>query len=110
MSTDPWDDWETAADAGLNDYKPKEKAKVDNKELWEKANQYTTPVIIMSDNNHTPAADYKPSIKVLKRPENASTIRTQTTKAPVKSLADREKDYEEARRKIFGQDDTSKSR
>lgn len=104
MSEDPWDDWETAADAGLIDCdipKPKktQPTALSNKQLWEKANEYSAPVIIhTNDAVHT---EYKPEIKVLKRPQDMKTKKESVIDKPVKPLADREKEYMEARRKIF---------
>ncbi|CAO3634235.1 unnamed protein product [Mucor hiemalis] len=106
MSEDPWDDWETAADAGLIDCDiPKVKkistttTTISNKQLWEKANEYSAPVIVHANNAiHT---EYKPEIKVLKRPQDAKNKKESVMDKPIKPLADREKEYMEARRKIF---------
>ncbi|KAI9364106.1 hypothetical protein BD770DRAFT_406906 [Pilaira anomala] len=100
MSSDPWDDWETAADAGLIDCeKPKVVANTAtaNQIIWENANKYSTPVIIHANES----IHYKPEVKILKRPEDAKSRKDKVTDKPVKPLADREKDYLEARRKIF---------
>lgn len=104
---DPWDDWETAADAQLNDYHPPppnddhEK----NKKLWTEANAFTVPQIIRQD---TVKTTYTPEIKILKRPTNpGSTTMTPASamaQKGVKSLEEREASYEAARRKIFGDD------
>ncbi|KAL7325785.1 hypothetical protein PS15p_208225 [Mucor circinelloides] len=106
MSEDPWDDWETAADAGLNDCKiPTEKVKPKattfqlNQQLWEKANQFTSPVIVHT-NTLAAHADYKPEIKILKRPQDAKSKKEITLTKPVKTLAEKEKDYEAAKRLI----------
>ncbi|KAG2198073.1 uncharacterized protein EV154DRAFT_517740 [Mucor mucedo] len=98
MSNDPWDDWETAADAGLIDCKKAKPTTASaNQLLWEKANAYATPVIIQST-THT---EYKPELKILKRPQDAKTRNDVVVEKPIKALADREKEYMEARRKIF---------
>ncbi|KAI9250700.1 hypothetical protein EDC94DRAFT_697935 [Helicostylum pulchrum] len=100
MSNDPWDDWETAADAGLIDC---EKPKVStttasaNQLLWENANKYATPTIIHANDT----VHYKPELRILKRPEDAKSRKDIVAEKPVKAFADREKDYLEARRKIF---------
>ncbi|KAG2200103.1 hypothetical protein INT46_006482 [Mucor plumbeus] len=106
MSEDPWDDWETAADAGLNDCKiliEKVKAKAttcqSNKQLWEKANEYASPVIVHT-NTLAAHADYKPELKILKRPQDAKNRKETTLSKPIKSLAEKEKDYETAKRLI----------
>ncbi|CAO3622323.1 unnamed protein product [Mucor fragilis] len=110
MSEDPWDDWETAADAGLNDCKtPTEKVKPkaattastfqSNQQLWEKANQFASPVIVHT-NTLAAHADYKPELKILKRPQDAKSKKDITLTKPVKSLAEKEKDYEAAKRLI----------
>lgn len=40
-------------------------------------------------------------LKVLKRPQDAKSRKDAVADKPIKALADREKDYMEARRKIF---------
>ncbi|KAI8376257.1 uncharacterized protein BYT42DRAFT_573979 [Radiomyces spectabilis] len=109
MGDDPWDDWESAADAGLIDYNApvkstrKEKTEEEkSKELWEKANQTLTPTVIRTDSSRT---EYKPEIKILKRPSNfprgSGTRKDPATSAPVKTLAEREKEYLAARERIL---------
>ncbi|KAJ2960353.1 hypothetical protein NQZ79_g4348 [Umbelopsis isabellina] len=103
--TDPWDDWESAADLGLNDYHPPppnddhEK----NKTIWTEANTYSVPEIITKD---TAKTMYTPEIKILKRPTNpGSTTRSpslNTTKKEAMTYEEREASYQAARRKIFG--------
>ncbi|CAO3649403.1 unnamed protein product [Cunninghamella blakesleeana] len=115
---DAWDDWETAADAGLADFKkPIEKKKPsppiikkqvgkkdDNDLLWEKANEYSTPTIIRTDTVRT---QYQPEIKLLKRsPNQPPGINRSSGKQdtqPIKTLAEREKEYLLARERIFGE-------
>ncbi|KAI8643674.1 hypothetical protein BD408DRAFT_442352 [Parasitella parasitica] len=104
MSEDPWNDWETAADAGLSDL-PTEKTKTkattfqSNLQLWDKANEYTCPVIVHT-NTLAAHASYKPELKILKRPQDAKNKKDSTLTRPTKSLAEKEKDYEEAKRLI----------
>ncbi|KAI8089531.1 uncharacterized protein BX664DRAFT_333250, partial [Halteromyces radiatus] len=113
---DAWDDWETAADAGLADFKGKpaipkaqEKSKQNNMEdsntkLWKQANEHTTPIIIRTDTVQT---QYQPEIKILKRSETprARPSSTSTNTTPIKTLEEREKDYKLARMRIFGKND-----
>ncbi|KAI8992396.1 hypothetical protein BDB01DRAFT_778340 [Pilobolus umbonatus] len=94
MNDDPWDDWETAADAGLIDCKKSITTKTSN-EI-----KPNNPIIIHS--NDTPShVDYKPDIKILKRPKDVKLPRDKLLDKPVKAIEEREKDYMEARRKIF---------
>ncbi|ORZ23300.1 hypothetical protein BCR42DRAFT_446999 [Absidia repens] len=114
---DAWDDWETAADTGLADFKKPETPKTtsinkQNKEdanakLWKQANEYSTPTIIRTDTIQT---QYQPEIKILKRSNDAPRGHlkgTSTGTAQTKSLVDREKDYLLARKRIFGDQSTS---
>ncbi|CAO3668003.1 unnamed protein product [Umbelopsis ramanniana] len=108
---DPWDDWETAADAQLNNYHPPppnddhEK----NKKIWTEANTFTVPQIIRQDTVNT---TYTPEIKILKRPTNpgstTATPPSAMSKKDVKTLEEREASYQAARRKIFGDDTQSR--
>ncbi|KAI8083328.1 uncharacterized protein B0P05DRAFT_536928 [Gilbertella persicaria] len=96
MSKDPWDDWETATEAGLNDI-PKSKT-LSNQQLWEKANAYSTPMIVHTNQKHT---EYKPELKILKRSADIKPDLDPAKKTvQVKALAQRQKDYEEAKRRI----------
>ncbi|CEP17751.1 hypothetical protein [Parasitella parasitica] len=105
MSEDPWDDWEAAADAGLSDLpteKPKTKATTtfqSNLQLWDKANEYACPVIVHA-NTLAAHANYKPEMKILKRPQDVKNKQESTLTRPIKSLVEKEKDYEEAKRLI----------
>ncbi|KAG0170649.1 hypothetical protein DFQ28_000496 [Apophysomyces sp. BC1034] len=116
MADDPWDDWETAADAGLLDYKQPHtpgKAVIDedaeNKKLWMEANQYATPVVIRTNSAQT---EYKPEvittteIKILRRPKDTPEKPKINQPAP-KTLQEREKEYTAAREKIFGKKTSS---
>ncbi|KAM3584026.1 hypothetical protein VKS41_003994 [Umbelopsis sp. WA50703] len=110
--TDPWDDWESAADLGLNDYHPPppnddhEK----NKKIWTDANTYSVPEIITKD---TARSMYTPEIKILKRPTNpGSTTHSpglNTTKKETMTYEERAASYQAARRKIFGDEANSDS-
>ncbi|KAI9478446.1 MAG: hypothetical protein EXX96DRAFT_608953 [Benjaminiella poitrasii] len=93
----------------LIDYKkPSSKKTITNKsnqQIWKKANQFATPIIIHTNNDlgHT---EYKPKLVILKRPEEEKIkqkLKTEKMAAerPVKALEDKVKDYEEAKRKIF---------
>ncbi|CAG8795693.1 16320_t:CDS:2 [Cetraspora pellucida] len=132
MADDPWDDWEAAADAGLE---PKPVGTLDdhekNKQIWQEArlsidrNSYVQPEITRTDSTRT---EYVPELRILKRPKNpGSTTTTHPSHLPIslssnaaltsdsgnfsinskqtKSLADREAEYIAARQKIFGHTD-----
>ncbi|CAG8771346.1 17702_t:CDS:2 [Dentiscutata erythropus] len=124
MADDPWDDWEAAADAGLE---PKPVGTLDdhekNKQIWQEANSYVQPEITRTDSTRT---EYVPQLRILKRPKNpGSTTTTHPSHLPInsnatfisdsgsfsinskqtKSLADREAEYIAARQKIFGHTD-----
>ncbi|CAG8586842.1 3807_t:CDS:2, partial [Scutellospora calospora] len=126
MADDPWDDWEAAADAGLE---PKPAGTTDdhekNKQIWQEANSYLQPEITRTDSTRT---EYVPQLRILKRPKNpGSTTTTHPSHLPItlnsnvtftsdsgsfsinskqtKSLADREAEYIAARQKIFGHSD-----
>ncbi|CAM0141303.1 unnamed protein product [Umbelopsis sp. WA50703] len=131
--TDPWDDWESAADLGLNDYHPPppnddhEK----NKKIWTDANTYSVPEIITKDTarsmytpevSKTSARSYAfinitntciNQIKILKRPTNpGSTTHSpglNTTKKETMTYEERAASYQAARRKIFGDEANSDS-
>ncbi|KAI8060115.1 SUZ domain-containing protein [Gongronella butleri] len=106
---DAWDNWETAADAGLADYvapKPNKPSKQPSPEaLWKDANQHApSPTIIHTDTART---QYQPEIKILKRPTGSTApmhARGTNSGSPKtkKTLAEREKEYQEARERIFG--------
>ncbi|GBB88082.1 hypothetical protein RclHR1_14600009 [Rhizophagus clarus] len=108
MGDDPWDDWEAAADAGLD---PKPSKAVDehekNKQLWQEANAYVQPEIIRTDTTRT---EYVPQLRILKRPKNPGPTTTShpftgdssSISLQKESLAEREAKYNVARQKIFG--------
>ncbi|CAB4486967.1 hypothetical protein RhiirA5_494174 [Rhizophagus irregularis] len=106
MGDDPWDDWEAAADAGL-DPKPSKAADEHekNKQLWQEANAYVQPEIVRTDTTRT---EYVPQLRILKRPKNPGPTTTTHTgdnfsiSSLKKSLAEREAKYNVARQKIFG--------
>ncbi|PKC76070.1 hypothetical protein RhiirA1_435871 [Rhizophagus irregularis] len=106
MGDDPWDDWEAAADAGL-DPKPSKAADEHekNKLLWQEANAYVQPEIVRTDTTRT---EYVPQLRILKRPKNPGPTTTTHTgdnfsiSSLKKSLAEREAKYNVARQKIFG--------
>ncbi|RUP48038.1 hypothetical protein BC936DRAFT_145048 [Jimgerdemannia flammicorona] len=131
MPDDPWDDWEAAADAGLDPPPPvkatttktkKKQSTADlpdeherNKAIWTEAtlltpslareisrNTYQTPHIVRTDTSRT---EYVPELKILKRPKNpgSTTYNPQTSQPQQpKTLAEREAEYVRAREKIFG--------
>ncbi|CAJ0761345.1 23934_t:CDS:2 [Entrophospora sp. SA101] len=117
MTDDPWDDWETAADANLD---PKPRKIVDehktNLKLWQEANTFTHPEIIRTDSTRT---EYVPELHILKRPTKPGSTTT-TNPAHLlslvdssipdfskKSLQERETEYLLARQRIFGSIDNS---
>ncbi|CAO0800728.1 unnamed protein product [Mucor circinelloides] len=63
------------------------------------SNQFTSPVIVHT-NTLAAHADYKPEVKILKRPQDAQSKKEITLTKPVKTLAEKEKDYEAAKRLI----------
>ncbi|CAG8563597.1 10231_t:CDS:2 [Racocetra fulgida] len=107
MADDPWDDWEAAADAGLE---PKPVGTLDdhekNKQIWQEAyakkffnpififcfqvdlsclsidrNSYVQPEITRTDSTRT---EYVPQLRILKRPKNpGSTTTTHPSHLPI---------------------------
>lgn len=80
------------------------------------SNEYASPVIVHT-NTLAAHADYKPEVncfnqlilylikhvsqlKILKRPQDAKNRKETTLSKPIKSLAEKEKDYETAKRLI----------
>ncbi|KAI9240479.1 MAG: hypothetical protein BYD32DRAFT_408255 [Podila humilis] len=125
---DPWDDWEQAGDAEikapvatpkktpmiLQRKKTPEPTKPtpinnvslheQNRAIWDKANAYEQPIIARTDNNTR--TEYVPEIRILRRPKSpVTTVRVAAT--PSKPLEQRQADYNAAREKIFGPQDSS---
>ncbi|KAI8979238.1 hypothetical protein BDF20DRAFT_868384 [Mycotypha africana] len=108
MSEDNLEDWEVAGDFDDLSRKNKNKASSANAPQQKKpANTATTPIIIHT-NTEASYTHYKPEIKVLKRPDpgkngsQSGRNENNNKKQPIyKTLAEKEKAYEEARRRIF---------
>ncbi|GAA6054368.1 SUZ domain-containing protein [Rhodotorula toruloides] len=115
---DAWDDWEE--DYSRDEQPTTEQAK--NARLWQDANIVRpTYSILPSPSSRTPpsaaldasTANGPPQLKILKRPSPApnasasSSSRTSSSEGRArqeKSLAEREKEYAEARRRILGEE------
>ncbi|XP_069040192.1 SUZ RNA-binding domain-containing isoform X1 [Lepisosteus oculatus] len=95
--------WEEAADSGEIDRRLEEKLKISQKEKKSSRSPLKTAIVIQDDS--LPAAP-PPQIRILKRPSsNGSLSASQAAQRPlpqVKSLAQREAEYAEARRRILG--------
>ncbi|XP_026874541.1 SUZ domain-containing protein 1-like [Electrophorus electricus] len=96
------DNWEDAADSGEIERRLEAKLKIN-----EKSNSKSLPVktaVVIQDDS-LPAAP-PPQIRILKRPPNNGSLGAQGASArpahQVKSLAQREAEYAEARRRILG--------
>ncbi|KAK9896531.1 hypothetical protein P389DRAFT_196622 [Cystobasidium minutum MCA 4210] len=127
-SADPWDDWESE-DYGRGVNPPSDEASA-NARLWQVANNSLSfgpsPVLSghqgsnqnpyaygssSSTSSPAPAAAFVPSLKILKRPSNASAANAAANQAArdqqKKTLKDRERAYNEARNRIFGSSSSS---
>ncbi|XP_078498969.1 SUZ RNA-binding domain-containing isoform X1 [Lissotriton helveticus] len=95
--------WEEAADSGEIDRRLEKKLKITQKERKSKSPPSKTPIVIQDDSIH---AGPPPQIRILKRPTSnglASNANSGNKPAfPVKSLAQREAEYAEARKRILG--------
>ncbi|XP_076133096.1 SUZ RNA-binding domain-containing isoform X1 [Alosa pseudoharengus] len=110
--------WEEAADSGEMERRLEEKLRISQKERMSSGNAVRSPMktaIVIQDDS-LPAAP-PPQIRILKRPSSNGSLGsplTQTRPAPqVKSLAQREAEYAEARKRILGSatpDDTPQER
>ncbi|XP_051786725.1 SUZ domain-containing protein 1 isoform X1 [Erpetoichthys calabaricus] len=94
--------WEEAADSGEIERRLEEKLRITQKERQLRS-PLRTPIVIQDDS--LPAAP-PPQIRILKRPSHNGSLGTpspaQRPVAPVKTLAQREAEYAEARRRILG--------
>ncbi|KAL6464215.1 hypothetical protein MHYP_G00265320 [Metynnis hypsauchen] len=95
------DNWEDAADSGEIERRLEAKLKIS-----QKANSQSLPVktaVVIQDDS-LPAAP-PPQIRILKRPPSNGSLGPQVASRPaqqVKSLAQREAEYAEARKRILG--------
>ncbi|XP_048033905.1 SUZ domain-containing protein 1 isoform X1 [Megalobrama amblycephala] len=110
--------WEEAADSGEMERRLEEKLRISQKERLSSGSSSRSPMrtaIVIQDDS-LPAAP-PPQIRILKRPSSNGSLGssvTQTRPSPqVKSLAQREAEYAEARKRILGSatpDDTPQER
>ncbi|KAI9592911.1 hypothetical protein BDF19DRAFT_449730 [Syncephalis fuscata] len=102
---DCYDDWEAAEDAGLEPLPIQglstEHAR--NQQLWEEANRGEHVIVVHNNPDRT---QYVPERKILQRPKETIDKRANKQAAASPSIDERQKSYEAARRRIFG-DDTS---
>ncbi|XP_066528738.1 SUZ RNA-binding domain-containing-like [Hoplias malabaricus] len=95
------DNWEDAAESGEIERRLEAKLKISQKSNVQHF-PVRTAMVIQDDS--LPAAP-PPQIRILKRPQSNDALGTQLTSRPalqVKSLAQREAEYAEARRRILG--------
>ncbi|XP_063291934.1 SUZ domain-containing protein 1 isoform X2 [Pelobates fuscus] len=96
------ENWEEAADSGEIDRRLEKKLKITQRESKSKSPP-KAPVVIQDDS--LPAGP-PPQIRILKRPTSnglaSNTNASSRPALPVKSLAQREAEYAEARKRILG--------
>ncbi|XP_034027856.1 SUZ domain-containing protein 1 [Thalassophryne amazonica] len=99
--------WEKAADSGEMEKRLEEKLRISHREKESSRNSSWSPLksaMVIQDNS-LPAAP-PPQIRILKRPANngslGSPLNPNKPTLQVKSLAQREAEYAEARRRILG--------
>lgn len=96
------DNWEEAADSGEIDRRLEAKLKIQQKEKKPKLAP-KVPIVIQDDLHPTPCT---PQIRILKRPTSNGVVNTPLSATrplqQVKSLAQREAEYAEARKRILG--------
>ncbi|XP_008998736.1 SUZ RNA-binding domain-containing isoform X4 [Callithrix jacchus] len=94
--------WEEAADSGEIDRRLEKKLKITQKERKSKSPP-KVPIVIQDDS--LPAGP-PPQIRILKRPTSNGVVNSPNSTSrpalPVKSLAQREAEYAEARKRILG--------
>ncbi|XP_009198425.1 SUZ RNA-binding domain-containing isoform X2 [Macaca nemestrina] len=94
--------WEEAADSGEIDRRLEKKLKITQKERKSKSPP-KVPIVIQDDS--LPAGP-PPQIRILKRPTSNGVVSSPNSTSrptlPVKSLAQREAEYAEARKRILG--------
>ncbi|XP_031563093.1 SUZ domain-containing protein 1-like [Actinia tenebrosa] len=102
------DSWEDMADSGELERRMEERNKLQMKkeEKSKKAEvQANGPVLVQEDTTRT---QYKPQLRILKRPDSGKDSRAEsaaqdkTDKPVIKSLAERQAQYAEARARILG--------
>lgn len=95
--------WEEAADSGEIDRRLEKKLKITQKESRKSKSPPKVPIVIQDDS--VPSGP-PPQIRILKRPATNGVLSNpnSTTRPafPVKSLAQREAEYAEARKRILG--------
>ncbi|XP_007246302.1 SUZ domain-containing protein 1 [Astyanax mexicanus] len=102
--------WEEAADSGEMEKRLEEKLRISQKERLSSGSSGRSPIrtAIMIQDDSLPAAP-PPQIRILKRPTSNGSLgssATQNRPSPqVKSLAQREAEYAEARKRILGSAD-----
>ncbi|KAM9108081.1 SUZ RNA-binding domain-containing isoform 3-T3 [Megaptera novaeangliae] len=94
--------WEEAADSGEIDRRLEKKLKITQKERKSKSPP-KVPIVIQDDSLPTGPP---PQIRILKRPTSNGVVSSPNSTSrpalPVKSLAQREAEYAEARKRILG--------
>ncbi|KAM3659797.1 SUZ domain-containing protein 1 isoform X1 [Ammospiza caudacuta] len=95
--------WEEAADSGEIDRRLEKKLKITQKESRKSKSPPKVPIVIQDDS--LPAGP-PPQIRILKRPTSNGVLSSAHPASrpafPVKSLAQREAEYAEARKRILG--------
>ncbi|XP_017360801.1 SUZ domain-containing protein 1 isoform X3 [Cebus imitator] len=95
--------WEEAADSGEIDRRLEKKLKITQKESRKSKSPPKVPIVIQDDS--LPAGP-PPQIRILKRPTSNGVVNSPNSTSrpalPVKSLAQREAEYAEARKRILG--------
>nr|XP_036855995.1 SUZ domain-containing protein 1 [Manis javanica] len=96
------ENWEEAADSGEIDRRLEKKLKITQKERKSKSPP-KVPIVIQDDSLPTGPP---PQIRILKRPTSNGVVSSPNSTSkpalPVKSLAQREAEYAEARKRILG--------
>ncbi|PVU90961.1 hypothetical protein BB559_004361 [Furculomyces boomerangus] len=115
--SDPFDDWESAFDAGIEPEIPKKTAERLNAAIWNEANRETVPYEIYLENQNQ--TFYKSEIKLLTRKKDDTTnsrtptLQNQTPEEKKKideeKLRLRELSYQQARKKIFEENSSRNS-
>ncbi|CAN9515695.1 unnamed protein product [Ophioblennius macclurei] len=103
MDEEVAESWEEAADSGEMEKRLEEKLRISQREKESSRSPLKTNMVIQDDS--MPAAT-PPQIRILKRPANngslGSTLNQSRPTPQVKSLAQREAEYAEARKRILG--------
>ncbi|XP_062821726.1 SUZ domain-containing protein 1 [Anolis carolinensis] len=97
--------WEEAADSGEIDRRLEKKLKISQKESRKPRSPPKAPPVVLQDEG-LPLAGPPPQIRILKRPTSNGVLGSPHAASrpafPVKSLAQREAEYAEARKRILG--------